>query len=97
VGAQPVWISLGDAAQAMIVDGEIVAVIYSENVGPMYADDPAKGDAYELWWIPVKNPDAREVIFGVGDKAVDAWESRWDRARAAATWMQDEFQQEHDS
>ena len=81
------WIPLGDAAQGLVVGAEIVAIIYSENVGPVYEDDPDKGDAYELWWSPVKEPEAREVLFGVGDKAGDAWETRWGRAREAGEWL----------
>lgn len=85
------WIALGDGAQALVVYDEIVAIVYSENIGLVDEDDPAKGHAFELWWIPVKNPEAREVLFGVGDRAGEAWATRWDRARGAGEWLYAEF------
>lgn len=30
----PKWTLLGDSAQGSIVNGEIVAVVYTENIGP---------------------------------------------------------------
>ncbi len=46
-----------------------------------------RGDAYGLWWIPVDEPEERQVLFGVGDRAPDAWATRWERARLAGEWL----------
>jgi hypothetical protein len=84
------WISLGDQAEGFVVADTIVAVIYSEDVGPVDEGDEQSGTAYELWWIPVDELTAREVLFGVGDLAGDASETRWERARRAGEWLYSE-------
>jgi hypothetical protein len=71
---QKEWIGLGDEAQGLVIDGRIVAVTYAEWAGP--------GDDWELWWVPVDDPNGRDVLFGVGKGAREAWDDRWDRARA---------------
>jgi hypothetical protein len=90
-GSANTWIPLGDAAEGLVVEGRIVAVVYSENVGLVNEDDPERGYAYELWWVPVEEPEARDVLFGVGDKAQEAWATRWDRARHAGEWLYAEW------
>ncbi len=87
---------LGHAAQPLVVDDEIVAVVYAENIGPLFEDDPSRGDAFELWWVPVEAPERREVMFGVGDVdgGNDAWVTRWDRARGAGEWLYAEFRRD---
>jgi hypothetical protein len=81
-GAGAKWTPLGDEAHGLVVGGRIVAVTYAENIGPI-----GHSDAYELWWVPVDEPDAREVLFGVGEGDGEAWDSRWERARGSSEWL----------
>jgi hypothetical protein len=80
------WVALGDEAEALVIDSRIVAVTYAENVGPV-----GGSDAHELWWVPVEDPTAREVLFGVGEDTGDAWSTRWERARNATEWLYTEW------
>ena len=88
VPEEKIWVPLGDEAHGLVIDERIVAIAYAENVGPVYSERRPDGQsAYELWWVPVDAPDAREVLFGVGEGAADAWSTRWDRAKSTTEWL----------
>ena len=59
---------------------------YAENVGQV-----GSSDGYELWWAPVDEPKAREVLFGVGEGAGAAWKHGGNGRAGSTQWLYSEW------
>jgi hypothetical protein len=85
--------ALGAWTEALIDQGEIVALAFMDYAGEYTTRAGQKVAAYEFWWAPIADLTANEVLFGLGgaEPGDDDWRDGWTRARAATEMLYAEY------
>ena len=74
------WRALNDLAQLATRDGHVIGIAYAL---------PADHNTYEFWWLPVRDLDREEVLFGWPAPA-DGGVVSWDGVHQSAQWIEAE-------
>jgi hypothetical protein len=93
IPAERSWIRLCDQAEGLVIAGRIVAVIFAQDTG---STGEGRVHAWEFCWVPVDEPAAEEVLWGLGDAAGGSWDKRWEHAQATAEMLYAEWLEKPD-